>query len=252
MKRAEPEWDQPFVLSKLLNHQRSFGTAWGKMPSKEILRLLAGFRRFRMRYFDPDSSFYRRLQGGQTPKSLVIACSDSRVDPAILTDASPGEMFVVRNVANLVPPFESGGTYHGVSAAIEFAVVNLRVENVIILGHRQCGGIRSLMQNENPTQGSFVGQWMQIAAPAREKVLREKVLRENETENASETEDRLCRQCELESIAISLDNLRTFPFVQAAMQERRLSLHGAYFDLESGELYEFDHESRLFNSLQFD
>lgn len=213
------------------------------MQSKEIRRLLAGFRRFRTRYFDPDSSIYRRLQGGQTPKTLMIACSDSRVDPAILADASPGEMFVVRNVANLVPPFESGGTYHGVSAAIEFAVVNLRVENIVILGHRQCGGIRSLMQNENPVQGSFVGQWMQIAAPAREKVLRD---------NDAADEDVLCRQCELESIAISIDNLRTFPFVQTAIAEGRPSLHGAYFDLESGELYEFDHDSRVFNSLHIE
>lgn len=213
------------------------------MQSKEIRRLLAGFRRFRTRYFDPDSSIYRRLQGGQTPKTLVIACSDSRVDPAILTDASPGDLFVVRNVANLVPPFESGGTYHGVSAAIEFAVVNLLVENIVILGHRQCGGIRSLVQNENPVEGSFVGQWMRIAAPAREKVLRD---------HASADEEELCRHCELESIAISIDNLRTFPFVEKALAVGRLSLHGAYFDLESGELYEFDHESRAFQNVQFE
>src|SRR5271155_4026926 len=103
---------------------------------------MAGFRKFRDKYFANEHPLYRRLSTvGQVPKTLIIACSDSRVDPAILTSASPGELFVVRNVANLVPPFQKGGGYHGVSAAIEFAVVNLKVENIIVMGHRQCGGI---------------------------------------------------------------------------------------------------------------
>ncbi|MGZ3724040.1 MAG: carbonic anhydrase, partial [Bdellovibrionales bacterium] len=113
------------------------------MSRKELLRLVSGFRRFREKYFDPEDSLYRKA--GQAPKTLVIGCSDSRVDPAIITSSGPGELFVVRNVANLVPPYETGGGLHGVSAAIEFAIVNLKVENVVILGHRQCGGIRALV-----------------------------------------------------------------------------------------------------------
>ena len=107
------------------------------MSRKELLRLLSGFRRFREKYFDAANSPYTKLALSQNPKTLVIACSDSRVDPAIITSAEPGDLFVVRNVANLVPPFEPGsGSHHGVSAAIEFAVVNLKVENVVVLGHR--------------------------------------------------------------------------------------------------------------------
>ena len=116
------------------------------MPKKEIAKLMAGFKLFREKFFEGDNPTYGRLTtGGQGPKTLIIGCSDSRVDPAIISSASPGEIFVVRNVANLVPPFEKGGGHHGVSAAIEFAVVNLQVETIIILGHRQCGGIRALL-----------------------------------------------------------------------------------------------------------
>jgi carbonic anhydrase len=170
------------------------------MPNKEILKFIAGFRRFRARYYADEESIYRRLsQGGQSPKTMIIACSDSRVDPGMLAGASPGEIFVVRNVANLVPPFESQGKFHGVSSAIEFAVVNLRVENIIVLGHRQCGGIRTLMMSENLKPTSFVAKWMQIAAPAKEKVLAA-----NPVAFTTEQEEALCRQCELESIVISI------------------------------------------------
>lgn len=216
------------------------------MPNKEILKFIAGFRRFRARYYADEESIYRRLsQGGQSPKTMIIACSDSRVDPGMLAGASPGEIFVVRNVANLVPPFESQGKFHGVSSAIEFAVVNLRVENIIVLGHRQCGGIRTLMMSEkNLKPTSFVAKWMQIAAPAKEKVLAA-----NPVAFTPEQQDALCRHCELESIVISIENLKTFPFIQEALTEARLELHGAYFDLESGELYELDHQTRSFQSL---
>jgi len=132
---------------------------------------MVGFRRFREKYFlhaDHEHSFYQRLaSAGQSPRTLLIGCSDSRVDPAILTGASPGELFVIRNVANLVPPCEvSEVGFHGTSSAIEFAVVNLKVENVIVLGHRQCGGIRALMTETAESSDSFIGQWMSIAKDA--------------------------------------------------------------------------------------
>ncbi len=214
------------------------------MSKKEILRLMIGFRKFREKYFANEHPLYTRLStgNGQTPKTLIIGCSDSRVDPAIITSASPGELFIVRNVANLVPPYEKGGGFHGVSAAIEFAVVNLMVENVIVLGHRQCGGIRALMLNQQVEPNSFVGQWVRIAQDAKIRVL-EKF--------AGESEENLCRHGEQEAIVTSLKNLRTFPFVESAIKDRGLTVLGIYFDLESGQLLECDEELGSFSNLEF-
>ncbi|MES2964912.1 MAG: carbonic anhydrase [Bdellovibrionota bacterium] len=211
------------------------------MARRDSLKLLAGFRKFREKYFDVDHSIYKdQLVGGQTPKTLIIGCSDSRVDPAIITTAEPGEIFVVRNVANLVPPYDLTGGFHGVSAAIEFAVTDLKVETVIILGHRQCGGIRALMLNQQRPAG-FVNQWMSIALDAKRRVL---------AKHKNADPDTLCRHGEMESIVVSLRNLRTFPFVQEAIRDRNLSIMGIYFDLERGELCEFDEEDGAFKSLE--
>ncbi len=213
------------------------------MSKIEILRLMAGFRKFRDKYFANEHPLYQRLTtgSGQSPKTLIIGCSDSRVDPAIITSASPGELFIVRNVANLVPPFERGGGFHGISAAIEFAVINLNVENIIVLGHRQCGGIRALMLNHEIRPNGFVEQWVRIAQEAKNRVL---------AKYQGETEENLCRHCEQESIVSSLENLRTFPFVQAAIKERGLAVMGIYFDLEQGQLLEFDEERNEFKSIE--
>jgi carbonic anhydrase len=212
------------------------------MGKKEILRLMIGFRKFHEKYFANEHPLYQRLTSGagQTPKTLIIGCSDSRVDPAIITSASPGELFIVRNVANMVPPYEKGGGFHGVSAAIEFAVVNLKVENIIVLGHRQCGGIRALMTNDLTKPNGFVDQWVSMAKDAKQRVL---------DKYAGESEDTLCRHGELESIITSLTNLRTFPFVEAAIQERDLALMGIYFDLEQGQLLEYDDKDGVFKNV---
>ena len=170
----------------------------------------------------------------------MIACSDSRVDPAILTSAGPGEIFVVRNVANLVPPYESPVGFHGVSSAIEFAVTNLLVKNIVILGHRQCGGIRVLMTENRPQPNSFIGQWMLIAKAAKEKVLHAHSGDDSETQ---------IKHCELESIKISIANLKTFPFVQEAIEQRGLSIVGAYFDLELGQMLEYDDATDTYRKL---
>ena len=213
------------------------------MSKIEILRLMAGFRKFRDKYFANEHPLYQRLNtGGQSPKTLIIGCSDSRVDPAIITSASPGELFVVRNVANLVPPFETGGKFHGVSAAIEFAVVNLLVENVIILGHRQCGGIRALMSDQGTQANGYVHQWVRIAQDAKDRVLKA---------HPGEDEETLCRHAEMESIVTSLNNIRTFPFVQTAIQDRGLSVMGIYFDLELGQLITYDEDMGEFRNLEF-
>ncbi len=202
------------------------------MRRRTVFKLLAGFRKFREKYFLTEGSIYNNpLTPGQSPKTLVIACSDSRVDPALMASASPGELFVVRNVANLVPPYETSiKGLHGVSAAIEFAVVNLKVENIVILGHRQCGGIQALIQGvEN--KHSFIGPWVKIAEKARQKVV---------NENPAADLDSLCRLCEKEAIVVSLENLRTFPFVQSAIMDRGLQLIGIYFDIEKGHLFEYE------------
>jgi carbonic anhydrase len=214
------------------------------MSKIDILRLMAGFRKFHDKYFANEHPLYQRLAAGtgQTPKTLIIGCSDSRVDPAIITSANPGELFIVRNVANLVPPFEKGGGVHGVSAAIEFAVVNLNVENVIVLGHRQCGGIRALMLNQSVKPNGFVEQWVRIAQNAKDRVLEK---------HAGEDDESLCRHGELESIVTSLQNLRTFPFVEEAIQKRGMVLMGIYFDLELGHLLEYDESTQGFRNIGF-
>lgn len=210
-----------------------------------LIRLIAGFRRFHEKYFvqaDLEHSVYRKLAGGQTPKTLLIGCSDSRVDPAILTGAEPGDLFVVRNVANLVPPCESHSAgFHGTSSALEFAIQNLKVENVIILGHRQCGGVQALMDGASDSGESFVGQWMSIAKEARVTVLQKYGHLSKETQY---------RMAEMESIRSSLRNLHTFPFVQEAIKERGMNVIGVYFDLEEGELWEFDSATQDFRQIE--
>jgi carbonic anhydrase len=210
------------------------------MSRKELLRLVSGFRKFREKYFDPENSPYRKLATGQAPKTLVIGCSDSRVDPAIITSAEPGDLFVVRNVANLVPPYEKGGGLHGVSAAIEFAVVSLKVEHVVVLGHRACGGIRALVTGLHGDSESFVDRWVTIARPAHFRAI---------AAHPKADQEELCRHCELEAIKISIENLRTFPFVRQAEQERGMTLIGAYFDIESGNLMELDEATGAFTNL---
>lgn len=198
---------------------------------KDLARLIGGFRQFREKFYLGDDTSYtdRLVNGGQSPKTLIIGCSDSRVDPAILSSAGPGELFVVRNVGNLVPPYEMDSGRHGVSAAIEFAVVNLKVETVIIMGHRQCGGIRALLFPEESQAGGFVQKWMKIAEPAKERALEL---------STSGDPAMLWRQCELESIATSIENLRSFPFIAEAEKNRGLAIVGIYFDIEKGQLLE--------------
>lgn len=211
--------------------------------NKAIVRLMSGFRRFKDKYFlQPENSVYLRLASqGQTPKTLMIGCSDSRVDPAILTDASPGELFVIRNVANLVPPCRPlNNGFHGTSSAIEFAVTGLKVENIVILGHRQCGGIRALMRG-NADGENFVSRWMSIADQARENVLKK---------HAGADEETLCRHAEMEALKVSLQNLRSFPFVKEAMDKKQLNVVAVYFDLELGQLWEYDELTQSFRMLE--
>jgi len=212
------------------------------MSLTKKLDLIDGFRKFRRKYFVLEKDLYLNLSSeGQSPKTLLIACSDSRVDPAILLSAEPGDLFVIRNVANLVPPYEEGGGHHGTSAAIEFAVKALKVENVIVLGHAQCGGIAALAAGPSEADsGSFIRKWVTIADEARDKALQKVPIHDFK---------RFCHCCELEAIVVSLKNLKTFPFIQKRLKEGSLVLSGWYFDLEEGKLWEYSEKGEKFIEL---
>ncbi|MFC6490043.1 carbonic anhydrase [Nitratireductor sp. GCM10026969] len=195
-------------------------------------RLLAGYRNFMAGRYATESQRYQTLaRDGQSPETMVIACCDSRAAPETIFDAGPGELFVVRNVANIVPPYAPDGQHHGTSAALEFAVQSLKVKNIVVMGHGRCGGIGAAL---NPTAeplspGDFIGKWMGLVAPAAE------ALAGNDMTPSE-------RQTALERISIryQVANLRTFPCVKILEEKGRLSLHGAWFDISSGELWVMD------------
>ncbi len=186
--------------------------------------LIAGYRRFRAGTWRAERSRFEELSRlGQKPRALVIACSDSRTDPQMVFNAAPGELFVVRNVANLVPPYRPDGEPHGVSSAVEFAVRTLRVRDIVIMGHAMCGGIKALLEGTPPELSDFVGPWVRIAEPARARAMQVP---------AEQRPD----FCERESVRLALDNLMTFPWIESAVETRRLALHGCFFSIRSGVL----------------
>jgi len=210
----------------------------------DIDKLLEGFKRFRHNIYDENPGLFDRLtKQGQTPKTIVVGCCDSRVDPAIVTDCDPGDLFIIRNVANLVPPFETGGNYHGTSAALEFGVCNLEVENIIVLGHAQCGGIRALMKQApgREQHEGFVPGWMKVASNARNRVL---------SRMHGEPPEKQQRACEQEAILVSLDNLLTFPWILERVAQKKLTLHGWYFDMAHGELLRFNPNNNIFEAFK--
>ena len=187
-------------------------------------KLIEGYRRFRAGTWRAERNRFEDLaRRGQRPRALVIACSDSRSDPQIVFDAAPGELFVIRNVANLVPPYGPDGRPHGVSSAIEFAVRSLRVPEVVVMGHAMCGGIRALLHGAPAEASDFVGPWVRLAEPARQRALQA-------------PPDEQERVCEHESVRLSLSNLLTFPWIEAAVAKGDLRLHGCFFDIRSGTL----------------
>jgi carbonic anhydrase len=186
--------------------------------------LIAGYRRFRAGTWRNERARFNALsEFGQKPRALVIGCSDSRTDPQMVFNAAPGELFVIRNVANLVPPYGPDNQPHGISAALEFAVRVLKVPQIIVMGHAMCGGIAALL-NGPPTEASdFVGKWVRIAEPARARAMMAPAERRQEV-------------CEHESVRLSLDNLMTFPWVAATVDAGTLTLQGCFFDIRSGIL----------------
>jgi len=197
-------------------------------------RLVEGYRSFLSGRLPFEQSRYRALaETGQHPEVMVIGCCDSRVSPEVIFDARPGELFVVRNVANLVPPYSPDGGQHGVSAALEFAVQALKVRHIVVLGHAQCGGVRAFAENSAPlSPGDFIGQWMTLLEPAAA------ALGAREDMPAIEYLTRL----EQASVLQSIDNLMTFPCVRILAERGRLTLHAAYFGVATGALSALDRD----------
>ena len=195
-------------------------------------KLIEGYSRFKNGYYKQNRERLEKLAHEQNPDVAMLSCCDSRVDPSILFDVEPGDIFVIRNVANLVPPFETNGDYHGTSAALEFAVTGLKVKQIVILGHANCGGIRALMENDVSIKPEgFIDSWMQIAAPAKKEVLAHKEL------------DSLKKQtdaCEKTAIHYSLQNLLSYPWIRERVQSGHLELVGYFYDLHNGELSHLD------------
>jgi carbonic anhydrase len=211
---------------------------------EDITALIKGHQKFRKRYFDAeDNTFAELVRKGQNPKALMVACSDSRVDPALVMNCQPGDLFVIRNVANLVPPYEEDESYHGTSAALEFGVCVLGIRHVILFGHTQCGGIQSLLDRSHEQCGpkSFLTKWMDIAKAARDATIGCR------SENFLEEQATLCGQY---SLVNSLKNLQTFPWIQERVNQGVLRLHAWNFNMSQGSLEEYDERQNGFRMIQ--
>ena len=192
--------------------------------------LVDRFRRFKYRHFAPNIDHFAELAAyGQHPDVMIVSCCDSRVDPETIFSAMPGELFVVRNIANLVPPYETTGQYHGVSAALEFAALNLRVKHIVVLGHSGCGGILACLEQSATRQSEarFISNWMNILDEARTRIL---------ASAAGRSAAELRVELEREGIKVSIQNLRSFPCIKALESKGRLHLHGAHFEIATGNL----------------
>jgi carbonic anhydrase len=208
--------------------------------SRELADLLAGYRRFRGERWSAERERWSKLREGQSPKVMIIACSDSRVDPAEIFDTSPGEVFVVRNIAAMVPPFETTPGLHGVSAALEFAVQVLKVREIVVMGHGMCGGCKVALTRElkdaEPGEGGFIANWISLLDEVRDPIARELGTEGRTAERAMEEA----------AVKVSLANLRTFPCVRELEQRHELTLRGAFFAIADGVLYLLDEKTGKF------
>ena len=205
-------------------------------------QLLDGYHTFSSQRLPAEQTRYRELSvRGQSPETMVIGCCDSRVSPEVIFDAGPGELFVMRNIANLVPVYQPDANAHGVSAALEFAVTVLHVKHIVVLGHAQCGGIRAFVDKAAPlTPGDFIGKWMAMFIKPGEKV----------EQRDNETMQEFVVRIEKAAVFRSLENLMTFPFVRSAVERGEMALHGAYFGVARGRLFVLDPATKEFISVQ--
>lgn len=204
--------------------------------------LLEGYKAFATQRLPTEQTRYRDLSvRGQSPEVMVIGCCDSRVSPEVIFDVGPGELFVVRNIANLVPVYQPDGNAHGVSAALEYAVTVLRIKHIVVLGHAQCGGIRAFVDKIEPlTPGDFIGKWMQMFIKPGEIV----------EQRDHETMAQFVERIEKAAVFRSLENLMTFPFVRKAVDAGQMQLHGAYFGVAEGSLFVLDQVAKEFKSVR--
>lgn len=189
------------------------------------------YRRFKFRHFAPNQDHYESLAThGQNPEIMVVSCCDSRVEPEMIFSAMPGELFVVRNVANLVPPYETSGKYHGVSAALEFAVLNLRVKHIVVMGHSGCGGVRAALERDTAkqTDAAFISNWMSMLDEPRDELVKL---------HGDRPAGELREALERSGVKTSIANLRTFPCIQILEGRGKIQLHGVYFDIATGVLH---------------
>ena len=205
-------------------------------------QLINGYLAFQTQRLPTEQSRYRELsERGQSPEVMVIGCCDSRVSPEVIFDARPGELFVVRNIANLVPVYAPDGGTHGVSAALEYAVQVLRVKHIVVLGHAQCGGVRAFIDKIEPlSPGDFIGKWMSMFVKPGEVV----------EQRPHETIQDFATRIEKASVFRSLENLTTFPCIQILVDRGKLQLHGAYFGVAEGSLFVLDKATREFRSVR--
>ena len=205
-------------------------------------RLIDGYNAFAGGRLQREQNRYRELaERGQSPQFMVIGCCDSRVSPEVIFDARPGELFVVRNVANLIPPYSPDGAYHGVSAALEFGVGALRVKHIVVLGHAHCGGVRAYAEEHAPlSPGDFIGRWMSLLAPAAKKV----------GARGDATAADYLKRLEQASVINSLDNLMTFPRLAKLIEKGKIATHGAYFGVATGDLSVLDRASGQFKPIE--
>jgi carbonic anhydrase len=203
-------------------------------------QLIEGYRRFHATDWARERERWSDLAEGQSPKVMVLACADSRVDPAHIFDARPGEMFVVRNIAALAPPYETSRGFHGVSAALEFAVTQLDVGEILVMGHGLCGGCAAALTGEfddtEPGEGHFIADWVRMLSGARDKVRSEHAHLDGEA----------FEEMEREAVKVSLANLRTFPWILDREKAGSLMLHGAHFSIAEGQLYVLDEAEEVF------
>ena len=207
--------------------------------------LINRYKLWKETHFEENKVWYNKLsQQGQNPSTMVISCCDSRINVTSMFGANIGEFFIHRNIANLVPPYNPNGDHHGTSAALEYAVINLKVSNIIVIGHSNCGGIASgyyLCKDKSIISSSiFIDKWLNILKPAFKKILIKQ-------ENLSESEQIL--KLEKESIKISLQNLTDFPFIKNQLNKKTLSLHGMWHDIGKGELEYLDSNSLNFRKI---
>lgn len=202
--------------------------------------LLEGYKAFATQRLPTEQTRFRELSvKGQSPEVMVIGCCDSRVSPEVIFDVGPGELFVVRNIANLVPVYQPDGNAHGVSAALEYAVTVLKVKHIVVLGHAQCGGIRAFVDKIEPlTPGDFIGKWMQMFIKPGEVV----------EQRDHETMAQFVERIEKAAVFRSLENLMTFPFVRKAVESGQMQTHGAYFGVAEGSLFVLDKTSKEFKN----